>query len=120
MQPGRLGWKKNGVCVLLAGILVLGAAGCGEKNGDETKITPSVQPEITEPAPQPTEPAEPTRAAAAEPTEPVKEVRTNFYVSTLDEEIPSLGEEGLYFRGYRAYGERSEERIERGINSAAV
>ncbi len=113
MQPGRLGWKKNGVCVLLAGILVLGAAGCGEKNGDETKITPSVQPEITEPAPQPTEPAEPTRAAAAEPTEPVKEVRTNFYVSTLDVE-------GLFFRGYRAYGERSEERIERGINSAAV
>lgn len=95
MQPGRLGWKKNGVCVLLAGILVLGAAGCGEKNGDETKITPSVQPEITEPAAQPTEPAEPaepTGAGAVQPTEPAKELRTNFYVSTLDEEIPSLSE----------------------------
>ncbi|MDE7300370.1 MAG: endo-1,4-beta-xylanase [Lachnospiraceae bacterium] len=96
MLPKGLRRKKSSACFLLAVVLILGTAGCGGKNGEE-EATPSAEPGITapateptEPASQPTQPEEPTKAA--EPTEIPKEVRTNFYVSSLDEELPSLSE----------------------------
>lgn len=86
---------KKGAGILMAGVMLFSLTGCGG-NGEEAPAgTPDAETareaeEATE-TPAPTESAEPTSTPAVSPAdEGEKEVRTDFYVSAIDEEIPSL------------------------------
>lgn len=66
-------------------------AGCGDpKEGEEELPTQEVQPTKEE-----------EKNITPTPTEPAKEVRTDFYISSLDEEIPSMYE---YWKDYFSIG----------------
>lgn len=69
--------------------------GCGNKGEDlPEEGTVTAAPTQAEAAPEPTkEPTpEPTATTAPTPTEVEKEVRTDFYISAIDEALPSLYE----------------------------
>lgn len=71
-----------------------GCANQGEDLPDDDTVTTAPTPTQAEAAVEPTQEVtpEPTKAEAPTPTEVEKEVRTDFYISAIDEELPSLYE----------------------------
>ncbi len=65
---------------------MLGLTGCGKGEDTPTPTPTAVPTEAAELTPEPTPTTAPT------PTEVEKEVRTDFYISAIDEELPSLYE----------------------------
>lgn len=109
MLRDSLRWLRRGSALLLAGVMLCGAAGCGDKDKEgNAQPTQEVQPttsgaDVTGEAAPTQEAAEPTQDAQTtpEPTEPAKEVRTDFYISSIDEELPSMYE---YWKDYFSIG----------------
>lgn len=92
---------KRNLCVAMTASLAFGLIGCGsEPQQNETTPTPVPTQEIqvTE-SPEPTK--EPTATPEPTPTEVEEEVRTEFYISAIDEELPSLAE---YWKDYFKIG----------------
>ncbi len=106
MLPKNLkGKMKRGAALLLAGVMVCSFTGCGDKEEkgdasptqsagptDDVDVTPgaTLEPEAT-----------PVPEATPTPTEPPKQVRTDFYISAVDEELPSMYE---YWEDYFSIG----------------
>lgn len=97
-----LRWMKKGTALLAAGMMICGMSACS--GGKTAEPTPTAEPTQSaeptqEPIAEPTQSAEPT--AEATPTEIEKEVRTDFYISTIDEVVPSMYE---YWEDYFSIG----------------
>lgn len=97
-----LRWMKKGTALLAAGMMICGMSACS--GGKTAEATPTAEPTQSaeptqEPIAEPTQSAEPT--AEATPTEIEKEVRTDFYISTIDEVVPSMYE---YWEDYFSIG----------------
>lgn len=113
MLRDSLRWLRRGSALLLAGVMLCGAAGCGDKDKEgNAQPTQDVQPTAsgadvtgeaapTQEAAEPTQDAQTTPEATPEPTGPAKEVRTDFYISSIDEELPSMYE---YWKDYFSIG----------------
>ncbi len=107
MLPKNLkGKMKRGAALLLAGVMVCSFTGCGDKEekGDTPSLTQGAEPtDDADVTPEATlEPeATPSPEATPTPTEPPKQVRTDFYISAVDEELPSMYE---YWEDYFSIG----------------
>ena len=90
---------------MLLGVMVCGFIGCGQKEDTDGKNEGTPEAQVTKGAEsdvQVTQGAEPEQDATdTAPTEPAKEVRTDFYISSIDEEIPSMSE---YWKDYFSIG----------------
>lgn len=105
MLPRNMNRFGRAAAWMLAGVMVCGFFGCGQRDDVDGKNEGTPKAQVTagaEPDAQVTQGAEPEQDATdTAPTEPAKEVRTDFYISSIDEEIPSMSE---YWKDYFSIG----------------
>ncbi len=105
MLSGNINGIRRAAAWMLAGVMVCGFIGCGQKEDTDGKNEGTPEAQVTKGAEsdvQVTQGAEPEQDATdTAPTEPAKEVRTDFYISSIDEEIPSMSE---YWKDYFSIG----------------
>ncbi len=105
MLSGNINGIRRAAAWMLLGVMVCGFIGCGQKEDTDGKNEGTPEAQVTKGAEsdvQVTQGAEPEQDATdTAPTEPAKEVRTDFYISSIDEEIPSMSE---YWKDYFSIG----------------
>ena len=95
MLSGNINGIRRAAAWMLLGVMVCGFIGCGQKEDTDGKNEGTPEAQVTQGA----EPEQDATDTA--PTEPAKEVRADFYISSIDEEIPSMSE---YWKDYFSIG----------------